>query len=277
MEITQIHHITFSPTQTSRTVGLTIASGLSSDFISEKDFTLTPAEEVSLPGNALALFTVPVYGGHVAPMALERFQKVKGNSTPAIVVVVYGNRDYEKALQELADFVTERGFKVVAAGTFVGEHSYSSAAHPIAAGRPDKSDLDCAFRFGKQIKQKFHSVTSSDELAKVDVARISRPSQSFFSVLRFILTIASWRRKRLPMPTFPMVDSTICTGCGKCAEVCPSAAIDAANPMQTHSERCIKCCACVKGCPSQARTFDTPFAPLLAQHFAKRKENKVLL
>ena len=277
MEVTQIYHFTFSPTRTSQKVGAAIASGISSGQIVEKDFTRKPAELLSVPCSSLVLFSVPVYGGHVAPMALERFQKLKGDGTPAVVVVVYGNRDYEKALQELASFVTQHGFKVVAAGTFIGEHSYSSEKHPIAVGRPDDEDLVFARKFGTQIKEKLYNTASFEELNTVDVARIPRPSQSFFSVVRFIITVLRWRKKGLPMPSAPTVDSSLCTHCCACVNVCPSGAIDLASPLETQAEQCIKCCACVKGCPQGARTFDTPFAPLLAKYFPKRKENKVLL
>ena len=34
---------------------------------------------------------------------------------------------------------------------------------------------------------------------------------------------------------------------------------------------------CVKGCPQKARTFDTPFAALLADCFKKQKENRIIL
>jgi hypothetical protein len=77
-----------------------------------------------------AVFAVPVYGGHAAPLALRRLDAVRGDGTPAVVVVLYGNRAYEHAACELADFVAARGFVPVAAAAFVGEHSYSTARWP---------------------------------------------------------------------------------------------------------------------------------------------------
>lgn len=42
----------------------------------------------------------------------------------------------------------------VAAGAFVGEHSYSTPATPIAQGRPDARDLIAATAFGAQVREK---------------------------------------------------------------------------------------------------------------------------
>lgn len=103
-----------------------------------------------MPSHALAVITVPVYGGHVAPLALERMKELHADGAPAVVVVVYGNRAYEKALVELDAFVTKLGFKVIAGATFVGEHSYSSEKYPVASGRPDADDLEYAKLFGEK-------------------------------------------------------------------------------------------------------------------------------
>ncbi len=50
----------------------------------------------------------------------------RGLDTPAVLVVVYGNRAYEKALMELDAFAIPHGLKVIAGATFIGEHSYST-------------------------------------------------------------------------------------------------------------------------------------------------------
>ena len=61
----------------------------------------------------------------------------------------YGNRDYEDALVELRDETTCLGFTPLAAGAFIGEHSYSRPGMPVAEGRPDANDLQIAEQFGK--------------------------------------------------------------------------------------------------------------------------------
>ena len=147
MIVTEAHLIYFSPTHTSKQVGEAIVHGIGITNFSTTDLTLKPVEEMELPTSALAVVVVPVYGGHVAPLAMERLESIRGNDTPIALVVVYGNRAYEKALMELDAFVLLNGFKVIAGATFIGEHSYSSAKYPIAAGRPDSNDLELAVEF----------------------------------------------------------------------------------------------------------------------------------
>lgn len=48
--------------------------------------------------NDVLLAAVPVFGGRVPAIALERLREITGHDTPAIPVVVYGNRDYDDAL-----------------------------------------------------------------------------------------------------------------------------------------------------------------------------------
>ena len=88
-----------------------------------------------------AFIAVPVYAGRVAPIALQRIRRLKGENAPVVLVAVYGNRDYEDALVELRDETTCLGFTPLAAGAFIGEHSYSRPGMPVAEGRPDANDL----------------------------------------------------------------------------------------------------------------------------------------
>lgn len=136
-------------------------SGSDMPSITAVDLTHPAGQPAPLPTDAVAVFAVPVYGGHVAPAALERLQGIRGAGTPAVVVAVYGNRAFGTSVRELAAFVSERGFIPVAAGAFVGEHSYSTPATPIAAGRPDAQDLAAAAAFGEQVRQKLEAIRPS--------------------------------------------------------------------------------------------------------------------
>ena len=46
----------------------------------------------------LAIIGSPVYGGRLPNAAVSRLKRLKGNDTPAVIVVAYGNRAYEDAL-----------------------------------------------------------------------------------------------------------------------------------------------------------------------------------
>ena len=131
-----VNLITFSPTHTSKHVGGAIAEGTGLGTQRAVDLTLEEVPATTIEDDELAVVTVPVYGGLVAPLALERLERVHGNGGPAVAVVVYGNRAYEKALEQLSTFLARAGFKVVAAGTFVGEHSRSARLYgPIPHSR----------------------------------------------------------------------------------------------------------------------------------------------
>lgn len=277
MNIYAVRLITFSPTHTSKQVGEAIVRGTGLSEITQTDLTLHPTGEPEIPENTLTVIAVPVYGGRVAPLALERMKDLRTSGAPAVLAVVYGNRAYEKALAELDAFVSERGFKVIAGATFVGEHSYSTERNPIAAGRPDADDLQFAETFGAKIRAKIEAATGKDTLYAVDVRRIQRPRQPFLPLFRFLRKVVKLRKSGVPMPRVPETDAALCNHCGYCVLHCPAGAIEKGDECNTVAEKCIRCCACVKGCPQKARTFDTPFAALLSDCFKRQKENRIIL
>ncbi len=271
--ITQLNLITFSPTGTSRAVAQAIAQGTGISNILITDLTLSEQPAVSLNTESLAIIAAPVYGGKISPTAMNRMQSISGQGTPAVVVALYGNRHYENALNELADFATAHGFVVIAAATFIGEHSYSTPNTPVAVGRPDAADIAQAGEFGRKIMHKI----SHSAIEPIDVTKIELPHQPQEPMAQFKSTVMQWMQEGKQIPKTPEVDATLCSLCGMCAQVCPTQAITLTHHCATDASRCIKCCACVKQCPSQARSFNTPFAQLLADNFAERKECKTIL
>lgn len=277
MNLTKAHLIFFSPTHTSKRVGNGIVRGLGCSEIAITDLTRNSVDLPEIASDVLTVVVVPVYGGHIPQLAALRMADLRTAGAPAVAVVVYGNRAYEKALQELSSFLEGKGFRVIAAGTFIGEHSYSTGDNPIAAGRPNEQDLADAVSFGGQIKDKIQKAANLGAISQVDVMRIPRPKQPLFPLLRFIWQVVRLRKSGKPMPVAPVVDEGLCNHCGHCAAICPNQAIVKGDECHTMAERCIRCCACVKNCPQQARSFDTPFATLLSGNFKKQKANKVIL
>ena len=256
MTVNEAHLIYFSPTHTSKQVAEAIVHGTGIKNILPVNVTLQTTGEAVIPASALAIIVVPVYGGRVAPLAMERLQNIRGLDTPTVLVVVYGNRAYEKALMELDAFALPHGLKVIAGATFIGEHSYSTDEHPIAAGRPNDSDLALATEFGKKIIEKIKTATGPDTLYPIDVRAIKRPRQ----------------------PRTPWVkDESLCTHCGLCVVHCPAGAITKGDELNVDETKCIKCCACVKVCPRNAKVYDTPFAALLSDCFKKQKQPQTIL
>lgn len=273
MNITSVAIVLFSPTGTSRRVAMAVADGLRLEQ-RVVDATYTTPSCCSFDAHTLVIVAVPVYGGKVAPIALQRLDAMCGDNTPIVPIVVYGNRDYEGAAAQLCEFVCNRGFVPVAVGAFVGEHSYSTSQYPIAVGRPDAADMAYARSWGKAIGVKLEGMK---QLEAVDIATLKAPHNSFISKLRFILFVHKQRRKKVAVKPQVVVDAQKCRLCGKCAKLCPTGAIAVGDCLHTDHSRCIKCCACVKCCPSKARSLNTPYAPILSQCFAKRKSPITIL
>lgn len=270
------HLVFFSPTHTSAKIARAVGDGIGMGRRMETDLTLDESADPIEITNALTVIAAPVYGGRVAPVALKRLKRLKGNNAPAILIAVYGNRDYEDALIELRDTAIELGFTPLSAGAFIGEHSYSTTNMPIAAGRPDASDLQIAFQFGQDSLNKLIEKTAvtSPELQTACKLKSLGGKLSILLSSFFIKGTSPYKIVQAGKPACP-VCTEACFVCGECVEVCPTHAISISkdgSQIETDINRCIKCCACVKECPNEARVFHTPFAAILHEKFNTRRE-----
>lgn len=270
----------FSPTGTSRQNMMAVVKGLGIEDVAHRDLTLCDSDSFSFTLHSsldVVIFSAPVYGGKVAPTALARMEQVRGEDTLAILLVTYGNRNFEQALSQLADFVCERGFRPIASAALVGEHSYSNATYPIAVGRPDATDLASAEEFGKRIATKLNT---QEGVRQINVAEeMPHLETPEFSLLAFRAFVQEYTRQQQenPVKVYPSASKEACTHCGKCVTLCPTQAITLGKEEVSDPMRCIRCCACVKGCPSGARTFLSPFAKPLSENFQIRREPLYLL
>ena len=261
--------IYFSATGTSKKVVLAISQSIATEFVVE-DITFQSLQNTTYATNDLLCVAVPVYGGGVAPVALKRLEAIRGNNTPAVVVVVYGNRNFERAAVQMSDFLAERGFITIAVAAFVGEHSYSTEQYPIAVGRPAEGDINDAKHFGQLVKEKLATGIES-----VDVSALQCPDSGEENVKAFVEFVKGYQAEQAknPIKLLPITDEDRCVMCGVCVDVCPMGAIDRENVSVVDSALCIKCCACVKECPKEAKTLNSPFAPMLSKYFSQSKPN----
>ena len=240
MKIQSIKISYFSPTGTTRRIIKGIVQGIdhsSSEFI---DLTRPDARKKPLQAaqNDLLIVAVPVYAGRVPAILHDWLNEINGSNTPAVCVVVYGNRDYDDALLELKDIIQNCGCKPIAGAVFIGEHSFSCIDTPIAAARPDDDDLRHAESFGRKIKEKLFSIPSADQISELKIPGNFPYKDEKRKIEGEFITI-----------------SDNCTHCGVCAQLCPVEAIDVEDSSTIDWERCILCCACIKGCPEKARTM----------------------
>ena len=257
----QTNLIYFSPTGTTKKIITQVASGLATPNVKHYDLTRMEADFSLCLDDGLAIIGVPVYAGRVPEIFLKRIENLSGKGIPALVIVLYGNRAYEDALVELRDMITTKGFHVIAAGAFIGEHSYSTNERPLAPHRPDADDLQKAREFGVALSRK---LKGEHKQGNLDIPG-NIPYQ-----------------ERPPLGgIFPETKPDLCTLCKTCARVCPALIIRVDQQVFTEAGQCILCCACVKSCPNQARVMLHPMIEarreMLAKNFSERKEPSYFL
>jgi len=235
-----LYNLYFSPTHTTRRITEAIAIGYGFEENRAMDITFHDSDEnIQFSSQEILVVGMPVYGGRLPELAASRVNSIQGNGAKAIIAVVYGNRAYEDALLELKNLMVDKGFHVVAAGAFIGEHSYSSQSRPIAENRPHQQDIQRAVEWGHDVRKRVDRGHFKEE-------DISVPG-SF-----------PYKKGMPPMNIAPETSEAACTKCMKCISVCPAHAIGVKNPLFTDKEACIRCCACIKVCGFNARTFTDP-------------------
>lgn len=240
MKIQSTKLVYFSPTETTKTMVESVARGFKATAVERIDLT-KPAmrlKPLQTGENELLIVGVPVYMGRVPEVIREWLQSIEALNTPTVCIVVYGNRVYDDALRELKDILTADGCVPMAAGAFIGEHSFSSDETPIAIGRPDIRDLSQAEEFGLIIRRKLDAILSID-----GIGNLNMPGEF------------PYRGETKLWDVDFIAVSSDCIQCQLCAEICPVGAIDVENSRLINQEKCITCCACIKSCPQHARTI----------------------
>lgn len=237
----------FSPTGTTEKVVKAIARQLAgARGFNTFEFNLPDSrkEAAVYTDQDLVIFGIPVYAGRVPNILLPYLNTLVGNGARAVAVVLYGNRNYDDALIELTDILTDCNFEVIGAGAFIGEHAFSNL---LAANRPDQKDLQIAQDFAGQITDKLNG---AQEFGKLTV-KGNQPYNRYY-----VPKTATGEDNKEFRKVKPKT-SEDCIDCKTCAEVCPLGSIDYEDVKQL-TGICIKCCACVKKCPTNAKYFDDP-------------------
>lgn len=241
MELPSLNLVYFSPTGTTKAVVQAIARGIDPAGTMELRDITRPAARLSPlhpSEKELLIIGVPVYMGRVPALITGWLNTIRARDTPAVCVVVYGNRVYEDALLELGDILGQCGCRPIAAAAFIGEHSFSTEETPTAKDRPDARDTALAESFGRKIREKLLAAPSGDRI----------PGVMFPGCHPYRGDPRLW--------TVDFIEvSDACTQCGTCAAGCPAGAIDPEQGSRIDTRRCITCCACIRHCPVHARTM----------------------
>ena len=226
--MSKVMEIYFSPSQTTKKVVDTLAD----NFTNEKETydLLNFNEEKKFGEDDIAIVGMPVFAGRIPKSGRARLSKLKGNNTPAIAIVNYGNAHVTDALLELVDLLKENDFNVVVAASTVSHHSIFNG---VAVGRPDSDDISKINDFAQKCIEKIESGKSlQSEIPG------NRPYVDY---------------KQLPF--IIECDDTLCAFCYDCVSICPEKAIPEDDPIDTDLDLCSRCTACISICPEDARKF----------------------
>jgi len=249
-----INLVHFSPSGTTKSVITTLVGALDRERNEFDLLRIPPPQTVTFSVDSPAVFAVPVFAGRVPAICADMLAKFKGQNTPAVAIVVYGNREYDDALLELTDILKANDFVVVAAAAFVAQHSIFPI---VASERPDQKDKEAIVSFGKQCAKAIAACSGNEKIKVKGSSPYCKPGA---------------------IPLQPSGDSK-CDNCGACAIICPTKAIAKETPRKTDKNHCISCTACISVCPQKARAFHGPMYAIAGKAFggktSARKEPEV--
>lgn len=272
----KVQSLYFSPTGTTKRILSAILDSIGLTTLSSIDLTL-PQPRDTFSGKVegdLLLVGVPVYHGSIPWPMLEPLNKLQGEGKWAVLVAVYGNRDAETCVDEMAKILSRRGFRILAGANFVAEHSWSTKEHPIAVGRPESSDLAKAGEFGRKVAEKLSEGPSEIKTSNllhnfITKQMVESFPEGYHKKVVALLRGLGWVEFSKDMD---------CTQCMGCSAVCPTGAMNV-EMKKIDDDLCIKCMACTRACPVGAISLhyaDTPAAiatfDRLGKIIAVRKE-----
>ncbi|MDE6337340.1 MAG: 4Fe-4S binding protein [Muribaculaceae bacterium] len=252
----KLNALYFSATSTTRKCVTIVASAINLPLASS--INIADRNHIPLPDyskDEAVIVAVPVYGGRIPSLAVDKLTQVKGNGAKAIAMVVYGNRDYDDALLELTDILKAQDFHIIAAAAFIGQHSIFPK---VGTSRPDNSDMKKLSYFGKICSQLLDM-----EIPGSLKIKGNRPYKKYGGV-----------------PVHPEGSREKCITCGTCVELCPVAAINSEEPWKTNADTCISCGRCISVCRQGARNYKgikyNLIGTVFTAAFSKRKEPDII-
>ena len=274
MRIREIHSLYFSPTGGTAKYAKAMAAGAAEALACPAEissFTLPREreEERHFSSDELLIIGSPTYAGKLPNKMLPEFQeKLRGEHTPVLLFVSYGNRNFDNSLAELLSVLRTNGFLPLAAAAFACRHAFSDR---ICPERPRVEELAKARGFAMRAAEALKAVLEAASLAFTVPGDAEAP---------YYVPKGEDGAPAKFLKAKPLTDLSKCLHCGACAAHCPMGSIDTADTSNVPGI-CIKCQACVRGCKQGAKYFeDAAFLShvrMLEQNFAApEKENLYL-
>lgn len=251
-----VYSVIFSPTGGTKKVADLFANAFAEEYV-EIDMTNANFEGLPFGENDICIVSVPSFGGRVPAKAAECMAKLQGNGAKAVLIAVYGNREFEDTLVEMQDIMEAAGFVPAAGIAALAEHSIIRS---FAAGRPDENDAKVLADFAVKVKEKLQNDCGCAE-------KLALPgNRPYKEVGRF--------------PSKPQL-TDVCVKCGLCAKACPVQAIPEDLSVSMDEEKCISCMRCEAICPVKGRKVAQPVIDFLNEKLSAGakgyKENQLFL
>jgi len=244
--------IFFSPTNSTLKITTIISDALKFEKLPDINLTFPSKREMENIGADadILVFGAPVYGGKIPSMVIPTIMNLIGNNRWIVPVAVYGNARIGNMLSEMVYLFREQKFRILAAASFIGEHSFTSNDFKLAENRPDFNDLRLARSFGQKVREKFESTPSEIDIIgkKPDLSNLEGRHKA-----RNLIKIIRAHEER-------------CNRCMGCWSACPTEAIDMVT-LEINEEECISCCACVKCCNFNVREIIFTMTPETKEKF----------
>lgn len=273
--IKKVIGVYFSPTGGTKKVMAAMAAHLAEELACPwelQDFTALSSRENVREYTAEELVVVgsPTYAGKLPNKILPDFQeKLKGNGTPAVCFVTFGNRSFDNSLAELTDVLKKNGFIPAAGAAFVCRHAFSDL---LAGSRPAEEDLKAAEDFCHTVAEGLKKAEETGGQIEKEELEVPGDAQAPYYVPK-----GTDGQPAKFLKAKPLTDREKCTDCGDCVKLCPVGSIDPEDVAQVPGI-CIKCQACVRGCPEHAKYFDDEaflsHVAMLEQNFTEPKQNQ---
>ena len=278
MQIRGIQSLYFSPTGGTAKYAKAMAAGAAEALACPAEvssFTLPREreEERHFSSDELLIIGSPTYAGKLPNKILPAFQeKLRGENTPVLLFVSYGNRNFDNSLAELLSVLRTNGFLPLAAAAFACRHAFSDR---ICPERPRVEELAEARGFAMRAAEALKAAAFADAEAASLAFTVPGDAEAPYYVPK-----GEDGSPAKFLKAKPLTDLSKCLHCGACAAHCPMGSIDAADTSNVPGI-CIKCQACVRGCKQGAKYFeDAAFLShvrMLEQNFAApEKENLYL-